>query len=179
MTNIIKRMVGIVMYIVLKNVSLRFLLPQKYSSFIEQLRTYALVLQGSVIQSGSLVRNDIFIAYPCNLVLGKNITIGSYSKFFNYAKVTVGSETEIGPGLHIQTNDHEWSDKSRPLGKQGSYVKEVIIGEGVFIGANVTILKGVIISDLCIVAAGSVVINNLESGFIYGGIPAKKISEIV
>ncbi len=178
MTSIIKRIIGIIIYTVLKNFSLRFLLPKKYSSFIEELRTYALVLQGSDIRLGTLVRNGVFVAYPSNLVLGKNITIGPYSKFFNYAKVTIGNETEIGPSLHIQTNDHEWSDKSSPLGKQGSYLKEVAIGDGVFIGANVTILKGVTINDLCIVAAGSVVVNDLETGFIYGGVPAKKISKM-
>jgi acetyltransferase-like isoleucine patch superfamily enzyme len=178
MTSIIKRITGIIIYATLKNLNLRFLLPKKYSSFIEELRTYALVLQGSDIRPGTLVRNGVFVAYPSNLVLGENITIGPYSKFFNYVKVTIGDETEIGASLHVQTNDHEWSDKTRPLGKQGSCLKEVSIGCGVFIGANVTILKGVSISDLCIVAAGSVVVNDLESGFIYAGIPAKKISEI-
>ncbi len=40
---------------------------------------------------------------------------------------------------------------------------------------NVTILQGCIIDKLCIVAAGSVITKNLQTGFLYGGIPAKEI----
>ena len=174
----LKKIVGISIYVLLKNLSFRFLLPDRYSGPIETLRTYGLVLQGAKIGAGTVVRSNVFVAYPCNLVLGKNVTIGSDSKIFNYENFFVGDNTEIGPGLHVQTNDHYWDDGALPLGKQGAYLKPVSIGDGVFIGANVTILRGVNIESLSIVGACSLVVKDLNKGFVYAGVPAKKISII-
>ena len=44
-----------------------------------------------------------------------------------------------------------------------------------WVGANATILKGVIIGEGAIVAAGSLVINDVPSYAIVGGVPAKVI----
>lgn len=57
--------------------------------------------------------------------------------------------------------------------------KEVIIGDNVWIGNNVIILKGITIGDNAIIAAGSVVTKNVETGTTVAGNPAKKIKENV
>lgn len=54
----------------------------------------------------------------------------------------------------------------------------VFVKKGSWIGAGAIILYGSIINELCIVAAGSVVKGNLESRWIYGGVPARKIKTI-
>ena len=174
--NLIKRIAGATLYALLKNLNLRFLVPEKYIGFIERLRTTALVMQGAIIGAGSVVRNGVFVASPRQLKIGKDVTIGPYGRIFNYSMVTIEDETEIGPGLHIQNNDHIWSNPSAALGKQESITNPVSVGAGVFIGANVTILEGVHIGDYCVVAAGAVVPKSLKSGNVYGGVPAKKIS---
>jgi len=53
--------------------------------------------------------------------------------------------------------------------------KEVIIGNNVWIGNNVLILKGVSIGDNAIIAAGSVVTKNVPEGSVVAGNPAKMI----
>jgi maltose O-acetyltransferase len=40
------------------------------------------------------------------------------------------------------------------------------------------ILSGVRIENKVVIGAGSVVTKNLESGFVYAGVPAKKIRKI-
>ena len=54
------------------------------------------------------------------------------------------------------------------------------IEDQVLIGMGAIILDKAIVSQGCIVAAGSVVLENmvLESGFLYAGIPAKKIKPV-
>lgn len=51
----------------------------------------------------------------------------------------------------------------------------VVIEDGVWVGANVTILKGVTIGRGSVVAAGSVVTKSCEPYSIIGGVPAKLI----
>ena len=63
--------------------------------------------------------------------------------------------------------------------KQGidisKYDADVVIEEDVWIGANVTILKGVHIGRGTIIAAGSVVTHSMPAYCVSGGVPAKII----
>ena len=54
----------------------------------------------------------------------------------------------------------------------------ITIGNNVFIGADVIVLAGSNIGNNVIVGAGAVVKGVLESGYVYAGIPAKKICSI-
>lgn len=54
----------------------------------------------------------------------------------------------------------------------------VVIGNGVWIGANVTILGGVNIGDGAVVAAGAVVTKDVPAKTLVGGVPAKIIKQL-
>ena len=58
------------------------------------------------------------------------------------------------------------------------YFKRIKIGSNVFIGINSTILPGSQIGSNVIIGAGSIVKGEINSGFVYAGVPAKKISTI-
>jgi acetyltransferase-like isoleucine patch superfamily enzyme len=58
-------------------------------------------------------------------------------------------------------------------------IKPVVINDDAWIGSNVTILKGVVIGDGAIVAAGSVVTENVPPFVIVGGNPAKIVKKIL
>jgi acetyltransferase-like isoleucine patch superfamily enzyme len=55
--------------------------------------------------------------------------------------------------------------------------KKIIIGENVWLGCNVAVLKGANIGDGAVVAAGAVVTKSIPPYEIWGGVPAKKIGE--
>ena len=61
--------------------------------------------------------------------------------------------------------------------KQGVSNIGIQVKDNVWIGANVTILDGVVIETGCILAAGAVVTKSTEPNGIYAGIPAKKIKD--
>lgn len=91
------------------------------------------------------------------------------------AKVTIGRNTLIAPGVHIYTAEHpldaderdEWED-CRP----------VTIGERCWIGGHATICPGVTIGDRCVIAAGAVVAGDIPSDSLAAGVPARVIRDL-
>jgi acetyltransferase-like isoleucine patch superfamily enzyme len=52
---------------------------------------------------------------------------------------------------------------------------EIVIGNNVWLGAKVTVMKGVTIADRCIVGANAVVNRSFYEASMIAGIPAKQI----
>lgn len=98
--------------------------------------------------------------------------------FFLYSKLSIGDNVEIGSGLTVHTSEHAFSDTARPLSKQGAEHKPVTIGNDVYMGSSVTVLSGVTIGDRCVIGAGAVVTKDLESGYVYVGVPARKLKPL-
>jgi maltose O-acetyltransferase len=90
--------------------------------------------------------------------------------------IYIGSNCAIGYRTSFYTTTHDFSDKNRRAGKVESH--DIVIRNGCWIGANVTILPGVEIGQGSIIAAGSVVVHNCEANCIYGGVPAKVIRKL-
>jgi len=64
------------------------------------------------------------------------------------------------------------------FGWEESQTAPVIIGDGVWIGGNCMILKGITIGDGAIVASCSVVTKDVEPFTIVAGNPAKKVKQL-
>lgn len=61
------------------------------------------------------------------------------------------------------------------FGKRINPSKDITVGERVWIGSKVSVLKGVEIGDSSIVGSGSVVTGKYESNVVIAGNPAKII----
>lgn len=81
-------------------------------------------------------------------------------------KIRVGRNTVIGYNTTILA--HEYLIKEYRLG-------DVIIGDEVMIGANSTILPGVVIGDGAFVSAGTVVHKDVPAGAFVGGNPMRVV----
>ena len=81
-------------------------------------------------------------------------------------KIKVGSNSIIGYNTTILA--HEYLIEEYRLG-------EVVIGDEVMIGANSTILPGVVIGDGAIVSAGTLVHKDVPAGSFVGGNPMRII----
>jgi len=117
-----------------------------------------------------------------NLSIGDGTSIPKGATFYcTKAPLTIGKKVIFGPKPTIITGDHR-------IDIQGKYIiditddeklpendQPVTIEDGCWIGANVTILKGVTIGHDSVVAAGSVVTKSCEPYSIIGGVPAKLI----
>lgn len=91
-------------------------------------------------------------------------------------RVTIGKSTQIAFGATISDHDfHKTYDK----GIQNAETVPVTIGDGVWIGMNATVLKGVTIGDSAIVAAGAVVTRDVPARAMVAGVPARIIKQDV
>lgn len=88
--------------------------------------------------------------------------------------IKIGQHCGIGPGCYITDHDHGLDPSLAPL-EQVLISQETCIGDRVWIGANVTILKGVTVGDDAVIGAGSVVTKDIPSQAIAVGNPAKVI----
>lgn len=64
-----------------------------------------------------------------------------------------------------------------PMMHQPKDEKDVVIGDDVWLGAQVLVMPGVTIGDGCVVGAGSVVTRDLPANSIAVGSPAKIVGE--
>ena len=117
-----------------------------------------------------------------NLSIGDGTSIPKGSTFYcTKAPLTIGKKVIFGPKPTIITGDHRIDIRDRYIiditddEKLPENDLPVTIEDGCWIGANVTILKGVTIGHDSVVAAGSVVTKSCEPYSIIGGVPAKLI----
>ena len=88
------------------------------------------------------------------------------------ALIKIGRDCAIGPNCYLTDHDHGLKLGLSPL-QQPMIARQTIIGDRVWLGANVTILKGVNIGNDVSIGAGSVVTKDIISGAIAVGVPAK------
>lgn len=87
--------------------------------------------------------------------------------------ISIGNNVTFSSKVHLLAHD---ASTKKSLGY--SKVGKVTIGDGCFIGANVTILPGLTIGDNSIIGAGSVVTKNVPQNEVWGGNPAKRICTV-
>lgn len=126
--------------------------------------------------------DDTFINQPFYCDYGKHIKVGKrFFANFNFtvldeAMVTIGDDCFIGPNVGIYTACHSTNPVERNTRRE--WALPVTIGNNVWIGGSVTILAGVTIGDNVTIGAGSVVVQDIPSGTVAVGNPARVIKKV-
>ena len=120
-----------------------------------------------------------------NLSIGDGTSIPKGSTIYcTDAPCTIGKKVLFGPRPTIITGDHRVDiigkymadvtvEEKTMAGGGGFYDQPVVIEDDVWVGSNVTILKGVTIGRGSVIAAGAVVTKSCPPYSIIGGVPAK------
>lgn len=103
----------------------------------------------------------------CDVKFGNDVLIANSVAFVgkydhNYQKMG----KSIRSSSEIRDDDYTWKGLEQ----------KIIIEDDVWIGYGAIVMSGIIIKKGSIIAAGSVVTKNVDEYSIYGGNPAKKIS---
>ena len=108
------------------------------------------------------------------LSIGANTNIGCFSVLNCGEDIIIGQGCLISGMAYIQSSDHG-KNIGIPIKAQKHEYGKINIGDDVWVGSHVTILKGVNIDDGVIIGAKSVVTKNVSANYIIAGVPAKKI----
>lgn len=127
----------------------------------------------SAINLGNQV--NFFSAAQLKCFTGAVIEIGHNTYFsgpiiiHSNHRVTIGNKCSIAWGVTIMDSDFH------SIAGEEIISLPVNIENNVWLGCNVTVLKGVTIKSGCVIAAGSVVTKSTEHVGVYAGNPAKMI----
>ena len=124
-------------------------------------------------------------AISCSKIrIGKRVVIRPQTMLFadtreNGEGITIEHDVLIGSGVHIYTGNHAFDRTDLPIIDQGhSPSKPVVLKTGCWIGANATVLPGVVIGENAVVGAGSIVTRPVRAHSVVAGNPAREIRRV-
>lgn len=127
-----------------------------------------------VLQSGAFWFED----NDCLLDIGSRTTIigADFSVTEDASRIVIGSDCLFAYGIDFRTGDsHAIFDLG--TGKRINPAQNIVVGNHVWIGAFVKMLKGVTVGNHSVIGIGSVVTRNVPAHCIVAGSPAKVVRE--
>ena len=109
-----------------------------------------------------------------NTYLGHNFNSNGLV-IYGKGKVVIGDNFHCGSGCVIMTENHNINGAAVPY-DETYIVKDVVIGDNVWLGACVTLLPGVVVGEGVVIQANSTVVSDVDALAIVGGHPAKVFS---
>lgn len=125
---------------------------------------------GAKVGNGVIIKPRVNIKYPWKLEIGNHVWIGENVWIDNLTNVKIGDQVCISQGAMLLTGNHNYKKASFDL-----IVKEIVLEEGVWVGAQSVVCPGTIAQSHSILTVGSVGNGVLLPYTIYQGNPAKPI----
>lgn len=157
--------------------------PKKYHPLL--LKGKGKIYFGNNVQIGVVSSPDFYSHYSylearevgSEIFIGNNVAINNAFSIECFSKVVIENDVLIGVNCSIIDNDgHDLAIDKRNVGSPKT--APVHIQQNVFLGSNVSILKGVTIGKNSIIGNGSVVTKNIPENVIAAGNPAKVIRNL-
>jgi 2,3,4,5-tetrahydropyridine-2,6-dicarboxylate N-acetyltransferase len=126
------------------------------------------------IEPGAIIRDMVEIGDHCVIMMGAVLNIGAVigARTMIDMNVVVGGRAVVGKNCHIGAGTVLAGVIEPPS------ADPVIIEDDVLIGANAVVLEGVKVGKGAVVAAGSIVVKNVEPNTVVAGVPAKMLKKV-
>jgi acetyltransferase-like isoleucine patch superfamily enzyme len=129
------------------------------------------------IGRGSTIACTGVLARPGEgISIGDRVGISEYAHLGGQGGIEIGNDVIFGPGVHVFSENHRFSETSRPIRDQGEERAAVVIEDDCWIGAGATILAGVRIGTGSVVGSRAVVIADVPPRSVVVGVPARLVS---
>lgn len=113
----------------------------------------------------------------CSLVIEDGSCIGNFNHIYATSKIHIEKKVLTADKVYITDNLHSFDLVSIPILEQPiKQIKEVIIGEGAWVGENVCII-GACVGKQSIIGANSVVTKDIPDYCVAVGSPARVIKK--
>lgn len=124
------------------------------------------------------LEDDVKLYRGCEVFGPARLGAGTFVNRDVYMKpgVTTGTRVAIGPFTRFLTEGHEIGVRASRAGKKTT--GPIVVGDGAWIGGDVTVLGGVTIGAGAVVASGSLVNRDVPADTVVAGVPARPLRVI-
>ncbi|TYC82204.1 acyltransferase [Acetobacterium wieringae] len=107
----------------------------------------------------------IKVRESASVEIGENTSFNHGCMIISHESIKIGKDVQVGPNVLIYDHDHDYRAEDG-LKRLKYKTAPVEIGNSVWIGANVVILRGTVIGDNCVIGAGLVLKGYYENNLI-------------
>lgn len=125
---------------------------------------------------GVVVRPPLHVDYGEHLEVGARTFINFGLVALDVARIRIGCDCQIGPGVQLLTPTHPIDPAPRRDRVEGA--EPITIGDNVWLGGGVIVCPGVTIGDDAVIGAGAVVTRDIPSRVVAVGNPARVMRRI-
>jgi len=137
-------------------------------------RRFLLQMFGAKIGKPAYLYPSVKIWAPWNLVMGDHSTLARNVDCYCVDKVEIGSFTTVSQYCYLCTASHDYSDPCIEYNPQMQLITApILLGDRVWLTADVFVGPGVSIGDGAVVLARSTVVHDLQPWVVAAGNPAK------
>jgi acetyltransferase-like isoleucine patch superfamily enzyme len=109
-----------------------------------------------------------------NIRIGRNVFVNHACTFMDRGGITLEDNVLVGPKVNLITTNHP----TEPGQRRSTISQPIVLRQGAWIGANVTVMPGVTIGENAIVGAGAVVTKDVPANTIVAGVPARIVKHL-
>jgi maltose O-acetyltransferase len=122
------------------------------------------------------VRSPVYVDYGSNIAIGDGVFVNYGCQLADVAGITIGDAAQLGPHVQLLTPTHPLdAQRRRDRWEQAS---PIVIGANVWLGGGVIVCPGVTIGPDTVVGAGAVVLQDLPTGVLAVGNPARVVRKL-
>ena len=140
----------------------------------EEVREYLRQITESEIDDTVRVFPPLNINYGLSLRFGRDCFVNFGCTFLAIGGIVIEDGAFIGPHYVLATEYHP----EDPVTRHSLLTKPIVVGRNAWLGADVKVLAGITIGENSIVAAGSVVTEDVPPNVVVAGSPARIIRPV-
>ncbi len=125
----------------------------------------------------ALIYPGVYLVHTYGIKVGDRLSVNSGAMLDGRGGITIGDSVMIGPNAVLVSSSHMYRQVAQPMTSCDHEMQPLVIGDDVWIGANTFIKGGITIYNGVVVAAGSIVLHDVDEYKIIGGIPARIIGD--
>jgi acetyltransferase-like isoleucine patch superfamily enzyme len=140
---------------------------------IKRMNWYWLQLKGWLTFGHRVgIIGDFYVGNPANVRIGRNCAINARVFLLGHHRISIGDDVILSAGAMLIDAGLE-SKNFGLVGVPSYVVGEIVVEDGVWVGAGAIVLPGVTIGRKSIIGAGSVVTRDVPPYSIAVGVPAR------